>query len=159
MKIAFATAAGLMILLGTLSGLDGTVNGAAAQEYCKWFGTKPFCNGQCPARWRYTGQRRSCTTGSQRYCCTGIPETKTFPQEFGTDRPGSDYTHFTYSSSFSQSQQINGCQASCRKQWPQCKAWTWVRPGVQGPSARCWLKSAAPAPRSNNCCVSGVISD
>lgn len=40
----------------------------------------------------------------------------------------------------------------------QCVAWTYVNPGVQGPQARCWLKSAVPAPRPSTCCVSGIKS-
>jgi len=53
-----------------------TVHAAAARE-CRWFGTKPFCDGQCPKGWDYTGQRRSCTTGSQRYCCEPLGSTTT----------------------------------------------------------------------------------
>lgn len=40
-----------------------------AQPGCAWFGTKPFCDGQCPSDQVYTGQRESCTTGSRRFCC------------------------------------------------------------------------------------------
>src|ERR1043166_326298 len=40
-----------------------------AQEGCAWFCTRPFCDGQCPAGFVYTGQRQSCTTGSRRFCC------------------------------------------------------------------------------------------
>jgi uncharacterized protein YkwD len=65
-----------------------------------------------------------------------------------TDRPGSDYTSFD----------INGqpvdCQNACSKD-ARCRAWTWVKPGVQGPKARCWLKGAEPAEVANNCCFSG----
>ena len=40
-----------------------------AQDGCSWFGTRPFCDGQCPSGFAYTGRRESCTTGSRRYCC------------------------------------------------------------------------------------------
>jgi hypothetical protein len=40
-------------------------------EECRWFGTRPFCDGQCPSGWRYTGHREACTTGSRRLCCRG----------------------------------------------------------------------------------------
>jgi Domain of unknown function (DUF4189) len=40
-----------------------------AQQGCEWFGTRPFCDGQCPSTHVYTGQRESCTTGSRRFCC------------------------------------------------------------------------------------------
>ena len=32
-----------------------------------------------------------------------------------------------------------------------------VRPGIQGPSGRCWLKRAVPQKVTNGCCVSGVL--
>jgi hypothetical protein len=58
-----------LMLAALVGGLFiGLVSQADAAN-CKWFGTKPFCDGQCPAGWDYTGKRRSCTTGSQRYCC------------------------------------------------------------------------------------------
>lgn len=70
--------------------------------------------------------------------------------EPGTDRGGSDYRSFDLSYD---SPEL--CQRTCRSE-QRCKAWTYVRPGVQGPRARCWLKHSVPAPRANNCCVSGV---
>lgn len=42
-------------------------------QECRWFGTKPFCDGKCPSGWQYTGKREPCTTGSRRYCCTLLP--------------------------------------------------------------------------------------
>jgi hypothetical protein len=42
---------------------------AEAQNGCGWYGTRPFCDGQCPSGMVYTGRRESCTTGSRRYCC------------------------------------------------------------------------------------------
>lgn len=41
----------------------------SAQDGCDWYGTGPFCDGQCPAGTVYTGQRESCVTGSRRFCC------------------------------------------------------------------------------------------
>ena len=71
-------------------------------------------------------------------------------QEWGVDRPGSDYKNFNLSAD-----QPSLCENQCASE-AQCKAWTFVRPGVQGASARCWLKNAVPAAKSNTCCVSGV---
>jgi hypothetical protein len=48
------------------------------------------------------------------------------------------------------------CQAACRKD-SRCKAWTYVRPRIQGPSAVCYLKNAIPPASSSRCCVSGVV--
>jgi hypothetical protein len=38
----------------------------------------------------------------------------------------------------------------------QCRAFTYVNPGFQGPNARCWLKNSAPQANPSNCCISGV---
>ena len=38
----------------------------------------------------------------------------------------------------------------------QCTAYTYVKPGVQGEKARCWLKNEIPAPVQNNDCISGA---
>jgi hypothetical protein len=69
--------------------------------------------------------------------------------EKGFDRPGSDYKHFPLDGGPEE------CQQACTSD-PNCKAFTWVQPGVQGPKARCWLKSVVPSAVSNANCVSGV---
>jgi hypothetical protein len=66
-----------------------------------------------------------------------------------TDLPGMNLR------SFDPNENPQLCEAEC-KQDPQCKAWTYVRPGVQGPTARCWIKSGVPSPVVNKCCISGV---
>jgi hypothetical protein len=70
--------------------------------------------------------------------------------ENNTDRPGSDIHRMTL-------QQADPaiCQARCAK-LSRCKAWTYVRPGAQGPQAICYLKDAVPQAVANNCCISGV---
>jgi hypothetical protein len=47
------------------------------------------------------------------------------------------------------------CGAECDKN-AQCVAWTYVKPGIQGPNARCWLKNPVPEPHPDDCCTSGV---
>lgn len=71
--------------------------------------------------------------------------------EIGIDRPGLDYTSFNISPDY------RICQSACEND-KQCQAFTYVHPGVQGPSARCWLKSAAPNRVASGCCYSGVKS-
>jgi len=56
--------------LGTACLAVGSATTAMAKE-CKWFGTRPICDGQCPPGWTYTGKRESCVTGSRRFCCKG----------------------------------------------------------------------------------------
>lgn len=70
--------------------------------------------------------------------------------EPNTDRGGADYISHDLPAPD---------PALCRKacdQDPKCRAYTYVKPGVQGPLARCYLKDPAPAARPNECCVSGV---
>lgn len=70
--------------------------------------------------------------------------------ERGIDRMGQDFRRFD------QSQPDPGiCEAACANE-PRCRAWTWVRPGHQGPLSRCWLKHSVPPARQADCCVSGV---
>ncbi|HEY5606789.1 MAG TPA: PAN domain-containing protein, partial [Alphaproteobacteria bacterium] len=66
------------------------------------------------------------------------------------DRPGSDFNNIALAVA-----DPALCQNACNGV-AQCKAWTYVKPGVQGPNARCYLKNAVPAAVVNNCCVSGV---
>lgn len=71
-------------------------------------------------------------------------------KEMDTDRPGSDYKNILLDADF--------CENECKKD-SNCKAWTYVKPGtIQGPDARCWLKSSVPAPINNKCCISGFKS-
>ena len=69
--------------------------------------------------------------------------------ENNTNRPGSDYRNYETGAD------PNQCRNDCAND-PTCRAFTWVRPGVQGANAHCWLKSAVPNASANNCCVSGV---
>lgn len=71
--------------------------------------------------------------------------------EYNTDRPGQDYRNFDLPEA-----RPELCQAQCGAE-PECQAFTYVQPGVQGPSARCWLKSGVPAAGTSSCCISGVI--
>jgi len=49
------------------------------------------------------------------------------------------------------------CRKACGED-PDCRAYTYVKPGVQGPKARCYLKNSVPKKSVNRCCVSGVKS-
>jgi PAN domain len=71
--------------------------------------------------------------------------------EDNVDRPGLDYRNFDL-----RTPEPQLCQHACVGD-NMCVAWTFVREGVQGPAARCWLKSQVPNPQSSPCCVSGVI--
>ena len=66
------------------------------------------------------------------------------------NRPGQDYKSFDMATA-----NPSLCESSCRNE-AKCRAWTYVNPGVQGPKAKCWLKSGVPPLRSDRCCVSGL---
>ncbi|MBL8323400.1 MAG: PAN domain-containing protein [Rubrivivax sp.] len=68
--------------------------------------------------------------------------------ERSTNRPGGDYRGFVPATEAQ-------CQSTCASE-AQCRAWTWVAPGIQGPQARCWLKNVVPPPSRSDCCSSGV---
>ena len=69
----------------------------------------------------------------------------------GFDLPGSDYRNFNASLPLI-------CRNSCGSDIT-CRAWTWVKPGIQGPQGRCWLKNSLPALVRNPCCDSGSGED
>jgi hypothetical protein len=69
--------------------------------------------------------------------------------EIGIDRPGGDYRNFDIAPN------PEVCKAACEAE-ERCQAYAYSHPGVVGPSARCWLKEAAPLPVQSNCCNSGV---
>ena len=70
--------------------------------------------------------------------------------ETNINRPGSDYSNFEL---VQDSEKL--CRDACAAE-DMCVAYTYVRPGLQGPRAHCWLKSSVPPPSANNCCTSGV---
>ncbi len=70
--------------------------------------------------------------------------------EQGVDRPGGDYHGFPLTQA-----KPALCQQACRND-ARCRAWTYVKPGIKGPQAACYLKNSVPGPRKDACCVSGV---
>ena len=66
-----------------------------------------------------------------------------------TNRAGQDYR------SFETDGDPDLCRRTCADD-SNCKAFTYVKPGVQGSRAVCWLKSGVPVASTNGCCVSGV---
>lgn len=70
--------------------------------------------------------------------------------EKNTDRYGSDYRRIVM-----EKPQANVCRKTCKDD-ARCKAYTFVKPGVQHPTkAICYLKNPAPPKTPNNCCESG----
>jgi len=65
----------------------------------------------------------------------------------GFDQPGGDYANFPATGWWH-------CRNTCAGD-ARCVAWTWVKPGVQGPAPRCYLKNIQPKLVANACCNSG----
>jgi hypothetical protein len=93
-----------------------------------------------------------CTIVSSGPAGPGYVSSGTAELEVNVNRVGSDYRSFEVVSG-----RPEECRDTCLTE-PQCVAFTFVNPGVQGPNAMCWLKSAISAPTPDNCCVSGVKS-
>lgn len=70
--------------------------------------------------------------------------------EPNVNRPGGDFKDFDLDKD-----DPAACQRACADA-PECKAFTYVKPGVQGEKARCWLKDSVPEKSAEDCCVSGV---
>jgi PAN domain len=91
-------------------------------------------------------------------CCVsgvrgaGVIEPRRGQIEFGIDRTGGDYRSFDLPSDSTG----HSCKAACDGE-KRCRAWTYVRPGYIGASARCYLKSRITRPRHKPCCISGVV--
>jgi hypothetical protein len=91
-------------------------------------------------------------------CCVsgvrgaGVIEPRKGPTEFSIDRFGGDYRNLETASEPSGA----SCKTACDAE-NKCRAWTYVRPGYIGPSARCYLKDKITRPRHKPCCISGVV--
>jgi hypothetical protein len=108
-----------------------------------WTYVKPGIQGVTARCWLKTGVVPAAK--SNTCCVSGV---KGF--EYDTDRGGSDYKNFD----LPQADPLL-CETNCNKE-PQCNAWTYVKPGIQGVTARCWLKTSVPEAKPSTCCVSGM---
>lgn len=79
----------------------------------------------------------------------GAVASETVSLETGTDRLGADYKGFALDGSEPQL-----CRQACADD-PACKAYSYVKPGVKGPKAMCFLKSSVAPATPNDCCTSG----
>ena len=91
-------------------------------------------------------------------CCVsgvrgaGVIQPRRGPVEYSIDRHGGDYSTFNTTADPAGAP----CKAACEGDH-RCRAWTYVRPGYLGNSARCYLKGKIPRPHRKPCCISGVV--
>ncbi len=91
-------------------------------------------------------------------CCVsgvrgaGVIEPRTGSIEYSIDRFGGDYG----SPEIKPDPTGATCKTACEDD-KRCRAWTYVRPGYFGPTARCYLKDRVLPPRHKPCCISGVV--
>lgn len=90
-------------------------------------------------------------------CVSGVRgaallEPKAGTTEFSIDRMGGDFRSFDIAADPVGASCAKACQADNR-----CRAFTYVRPGYGGASARCYLKDKITRPRRKPCCISGVV--
>ena len=127
-------------------------NACNADPNCKSFTyVKPGYQGANARCWLKNGVPNAvpaecCMSGKK----VGASTPTTGSIENNIDRPGMDYQNFDLSSA-----NPSLCENACNAD-PNCKAFTYVRPGYQGANARCWLKSGVPDAVSNSCCISGA---
>ena len=119
----------------TTSGGGGTTSSGSKG------GTPPGGRGGTP-----TGGTTGTPTGGSR----GTMGPSGISTEIDLDRPGLDFQNFEVAGT-----DPEPCRAACANN-PTCRAFTFVKPGFQGPSARCYLKSGVPPSAARNCCISGV---
>jgi PAN domain len=176
---------GVAMLCGLLVALVGLGSGARAQVGFDRLGgdytSFPLRNGdpaQCAARcerdtrcraWAFSypateNANAMCwlksrvTTRVATPCCVsgvrgaGVIEPRSDSIEFGIDRFGGDLRSLDPPPDPSG----KSCAAACEGE-PQCRAWTYVRPGYIGPSASCFLKDRVTRPQRKPCCISGVV--
>jgi hypothetical protein len=132
---------------GTFGGPEDVCRETCQRDgQCKsWTFVKPGFQGPNPRCWL----KNAIPSARANNCCvSGVPVRSL---EADVDRPGGDYTNFDLASA-----DANVCKAACEKDGSKCKAWTFVKAGVQGPKPRCWLKQFIPPASTNNCCTSGV---
>jgi hypothetical protein len=91
-------------------------------------------------------------------CCissvkgAGVMEPRSGATEFSIDRAGGDYKSFETPPDATGKPCREACEAEQR-----CRTWTYMRPGYDGPPARCFLKDRLTRPRHTPCCLSGVL--
>jgi hypothetical protein len=119
----------------------------ASDNRCRaWTYVKPGIQGRKARCWLKHSVPRATESPN---CVSGV-KSGSFIVEHNTDRPGSDIRDFDLPEAYPEL-----CLAECASD-NRCRAWTYVKPGIQGRKARCWLKHSVPNEVQGSCCVSGI---
>jgi PAN domain len=125
------------------------------EGHCRaWTFVYPTASGAAATCWL----KGRVTARTENSCCVSgvrgaaVLEPKSGPVEFSIDRTGGDYRN----AEISPDPTGNACAEVCKSD-ARCRAWTYLRPGYHGPSARCFFKDRLTAPRHRPCCISGVV--
>lgn len=143
---------------GARAGQTFEVNGCIATLYQSMGGTNSWLGFPVSDEYDVPGGRRSdfeggyITWDGATFGCTAHRDgAARFTMDADVDMPGGDYANFDL-----QSPDPALCRDTCAAQ-KMCVAYTFVKPGIQSPAARCWLKSIDPGTAyASDCCVSGV---
>lgn len=79
------------------------------------------------------------------------PKKISFRIEPNVNRHGSDYRDFALDAKA----EFGLCQKACEDD-SQCRAFTFVKAGIQGSAPHCWLKNTVPQTYPDTTCISGV---
>jgi len=125
------------------------------ETHCRaWSFSYPGAGGGSPICWL----KSEVTPRVENWCCVsgvrgaGVSEPRSNGAEFGIDRIGGDLRDVDLAADPTGAACKSACEAEGR-----CRAWTYARPGYEGTSARCYLKSRVTLPRRRPCCISGVV--
>ncbi len=135
--------------------LYACVNACRQQQQCQAFSyVRAGVQGTSPRCWLKSAVPAAKSDGC---CISGIKQPATLSlgdswQQEGLNLPGSDSKSVILDST-----NADQCRSLCFGD-TNCRAYTVVKSGVQGPGARCWLKTSIPGSQADACCTSGIMS-
>lgn len=119
-----------------------------------WSFSYPRTTSREPTCWL----KNTVTPAKEDACCVSgvrgaaVVEPTNGSLEFSIDRHGGDYKSMDVNADATGEVCAKLCQEDSK-----CRAFTYLRPGYGGASARCFLKDRITKPKRKPCCVSGVV--
>ena len=132
---------------------------AQCEEECR---NNPLCVAYTWVRPNVSGPKPVCwlkaeaSAGKASDCCISGKRVSTGPTFRGTREPSVDLTGRDYRQAVLPRADPALCAAACGRDG-DCRSYTYVKPGVQGDKAVCYLKDSVPVRKvDSDCCVSGI---